>query len=88
MTVSKPNGTRRRIRKCSRHARLVQLRRTLQGQWGLSIKQLARRMKVSTNSVRIYLKDLVLNKTVIINFKQNELYSKRPTFYYALKRTK
>jgi predicted ArsR family transcriptional regulator len=88
LTVSKPNGTRRRIRKCPRHARLVQLKRILQGQWGLSAKQLARRMKVSTNSVRIYLKDLVLNKTVIINFKQNELNSKRPTFYYALKRIK
>lgn len=88
MTVSKPSGTRRRIRKCPRHARMVQLKRILQGQWGLSVKQLARRMKVGTNSVRIYLKDLVLNKTVIINFRQNELHSKRPTFYYALKRTK
>jgi len=88
LTVSKPSGTRRRIRKCPRHARMVQLKRLLQGQWGLSVKQIARRMKVSTCSVRIYLKELVLNKTVIINFKQNELYSKRPTYYYALKRTK
>lgn len=88
MTASKPNATRRRIRKCPRHARLVQLSRVLQGQWGLSLKQIARRMKVSTNSVRIYLKDLMKTKKVIINFKQSDTHSKRPLHYYALKRTK
>ena len=88
MTVSKPSGTRRRIRKCPLHARLVQLRRVLQGQWGLTLKQIARRMRVSTNSVRIYLKALMEVKKVIINFKQNDINSKRPVHYYALKRTK
>jgi len=66
----------------------VQLSRVLNGQWGLSLKQIARRMKVSTNSVRVYLKDLMKIKKVIINFKQSDTNSKRPVHYYALKRTK
>lgn len=87
MTALKPNAIRRRIRKCAQKARQVQVIRALQGQWGLSIKQIARRLKVSTNSARRYVKPLIENKVVIINFKQQEAHSKKPILYYALKRT-
>jgi len=85
LTASKPSVMRRRIRKCPRRARLVQLMRILKGQWGLSIKQIARRMKVSENSARCYIKTLMETNTIIINFKHRDLNSKRPVFYYALK---
>ena len=76
---------RRRIRRCPRRARLVQLLRVLNGQWGLSIKQIARRMKVSENSARLYIGNLMETHTVIINFRHRSSDSKRPVFYYALK---
>ena len=85
MTASKPSAMRRRIRKCPRRARLVQLMRVLKGQWGLSIKQIARRMKVSENSARLYIGNLMETHTVIINFRHRSSDSKRPVFYYALK---
>jgi len=85
LTASKPSATRRRIRRCPRRARLVQLMRVLKGQWGLSIKQIARRMKVSENSARLYVGNLMEAHTVIINFRHRGSDSKRPVFYYALK---
>ena len=85
MTASKPSATRRRIRRCPRRARLVQLMRVLKGQWGLSTKQIARRMKVSENSARLYIGNLMETHTVIINFRHRSSDSKRPVFYYALK---
>jgi response regulator of citrate/malate metabolism len=85
LTASKPSAMRRRIRKCPRRARLVQLMRVLKGQWGLSIKQIARRMKVSENSARLYIGNLMETHTVIINFRHRGSDSKRPVFYYALK---
>lgn len=85
MTASKPSAMRRRIRRCPRRARLVQLMRVLNGQWGLSIKQIARRMKVSENSARLYVGNLMETHTVIINFRHRSSDSKRPVFYYALK---
>ena len=85
MTASKPSAMRRRIRRCPRRARLVQLMRVLKGQWGLSIKQIARRMKVSENSARLYIGNLMETHTVIINFRHRSSDSKRPVFYYALK---
>jgi response regulator of citrate/malate metabolism len=59
--------------------------RVLKGQWGLSIKQIARRMKVSENSARLYIGNLMETHTVIINFRHRSSDSKRPVFYYALK---
>jgi response regulator of citrate/malate metabolism len=59
--------------------------RILKGQWGLSIKQIARRMKVSENSARLYIGNLMETHTVIINFRHRDSDSKRPVFYYALK---
>jgi response regulator of citrate/malate metabolism len=88
LTASKPSATRRRIRRCPRRARLVQLMRVLKGQWGLSTKQIARRMKVSENSARLYIGNLMETHTILINFKYRDLNSKRPVFYYALKGTK
>ena len=88
MTASKPSATRRRIRRCPRRARLVQLMRVLKGQWGLSTKQIARRMKVSENSARLYIGNLMETHNVVINFKHRGSDSKRPVFYYALKGTK
>jgi response regulator of citrate/malate metabolism len=85
LTASKPSAMRRRIRRCPRRARLVQLMRVLNGQWGLSIKQIARRMKVSENSARLYVGNLMETHTVIINFRHRSSDSKRPVFYYALK---
>lgn len=85
MTASKPSAMRRRIRRCPRRARLVQLMRVLEGQWGLSTKQIARRMKVSENSARLYIGNLMETHTVIINFRHRSSDSKRPVFYYALK---
>ena len=85
MTASKPSAMRRRIRRCPRRARLVQLMRILKGPWGLSIKQIARRMKVSENSARLYIGNLMETHTVIINFRHRGSDSKRPVFYYALK---
>ncbi len=87
MTASKPSVIRRRIRRCPQKSRHIQVMRALQGQWGLSIKQIARRLRVSENSVRRYLLPLVQNKTVVINFKHQEVYSKKPILYFALKRT-
>jgi DNA-binding transcriptional regulator LsrR (DeoR family) len=87
LTASKPNAIRRRIRKCSQRSRQIQVVRALQGQWGLTIKQIARRLRVSTDSVRRYLPGLIKNKIIIINFKQQESHSKKPIPYYALKRT-
>ena len=85
MTASTRNKISRRIRKCPHQARQVQLVRLLKGQWGLSAKQIARRMKVSVASVRRYLPILLFNKIVVINYKQNEVGARRPTHYYALK---
>lgn len=86
MTVSKPNAIRRKIRKCPQKARQRQLVRLLEGQWGLSIKQIARRMKVSECSARRYVGAAVIRGYVIVNFTHQETHSKKPILYYALKR--
>ena len=85
MTASKRNKTRRRIRKCPYQARQVQMVRLLKGQWGLSVKQIARRMKVSEGSIRRYLPILLVNNIIVINYKAKQSGSKKPTNYYALK---
>lgn len=74
-----------RNRRCSHQARQMQIVRVLDGQWGLTVKQIARRLKVSERSVRRYLPVLLLHRVVVINFKQNSVRSKKPIHYYALK---
>jgi response regulator of citrate/malate metabolism len=59
----------------------------LENQYGLSVKQIARRMKVSQTSVRRYLEVLLKYKVVIVNFTAMSNKSKRPINYYANKRT-
>lgn len=85
MTASKHSKTRRRIRKCPHQARQVQMVRILQGQWGLSVKQIARRMKVNVSSVRRYLPILLVNQIIVINYKAKQSGSKKPTNFYSLK---
>jgi predicted ArsR family transcriptional regulator len=89
LTVSKQSAIRRKTRrKCPQKARHIQLVRVLEGHWGLSVKQIARRMKVCVSSVRKYLLPLIQNKTVVINFKHRDVTFGRPVHYYALKRKK
>lgn len=72
--------TRRR----SHQARQMQIVRLLRKEYGLSVKQIARRLKVSQRSVRRYLPILLEHDIVIVNFKAHEKGTK-PTNFYAVK---
>lgn len=71
-----------------RHSnRQVQLVRTLDGDYALSVKQLARRMKVSESSIRRYLPVLLEHKVIEVKYTMPRKGAKRPTHYYASVRT-
>ena len=71
-----------------RHSnRQVQLVRTLDGDYALSVKQLARRMKVSESSIRRYLPVLLEYNVIEVKYTMPRKRAKRPTHYYASVRT-
>lgn len=71
-----------------RHSnRQVQLVRTLDKNYALSVKQLARRMKVSESSIRRYLPVLLEHKVIEVKYTMPRKGAKRPTHYYASVRT-
>lgn len=76
--------TKKTIRRCSHQSRQMQIVRLLRKEYGLSVKQIARRLKVSQRSVRRYLPVLLQHDVVIVNFKAQEK-GKKPTNFYAMK---
>jgi predicted ArsR family transcriptional regulator len=71
-----------------RHSkRQVQLVRTLDQNYALSVKQLARRMRVSESSIRRYLPVLLEHKIIEVKYTMPRKGAKRPTHYYASVRT-
>ena len=62
----------------------MQVVRLLSKEYGLSVKQIARRLKISQRSVRRYLPILIDYDIVIVNFKAQEN-GKKPTNFYAMK---
>jgi DNA-binding transcriptional regulator LsrR (DeoR family) len=88
LTASKRKPTSRKIRRCPHQARQMQVVRTLQGQWGLTVKQLARRLKVSERSIRRYLPVLLDHGIVVVNFTYPVDKAKKYANHYALKRKK
>lgn len=67
-------------------SRQMQLMRVLKGHHGLTLKQLARRMKVSERSVHRYLSILIEHKFIVVNFTSPVDGSKKPVNNYAIKR--
>jgi len=88
LTASKHKALSRKIRRCPHQARQMQVVRTLKGQWGLTIKQLARRLKVSERSIRRYIPVLLEHDVIIVNFTYPVDGAKKYANYYALKRKK
>lgn len=71
-----------------RHSkRQVQLVRILDQNYALSVKQLARRMRVSESSIRRYLPVLLEHKVIEVKYTMPRKGAKRPTHYYASVRT-
>ena len=58
----------------------------LDREYALSVKQLAKKMKVSETSVRSYLSVLVLHKVVEVRYKQHKRNSKKPVNLYSTMR--
>ena len=58
----------------------------LDREYALSVKQLAKKMKVSETSVRSYLSVLVLHKVVEVRYKQYKRSSKKPVNLYSTMR--
>lgn len=67
----------------SRQRQLVGI---LDREYALSVKQLAKKMKVSETSVRSYLSVLVLHKVVEVRYKQHKRSSKKPVNLYSTMR--
>ena len=65
----------------------MQLVRTLDQNYALSVKQLARRMRVSESSIRRYLPVLLEHKIIEVKYTMPRKGAKRPTHYYASVRT-
>ena len=82
MTLIMVSTTRTRRR--SHQSRQMQIVRLLKNEYGLSVKQIARRLKVSQRSVRRYLPILLEHDIVIVNFRAQEKGTK-PTNFYAVK---
>ena len=67
-----------------RHSkRQVQLVRTLDQNYALSVKQLARRMRVSESSIRRYLPVLLEHEVIEVKYTMPRKGAKKPTHYYA-----
>ena len=67
-------------------SRQVQVVRILDATYALSIKQLARRMKLTDRTVYRYIKPLIEHGIVYVRFKANERGSKKPVYFYSTKR--
>lgn len=65
----------------------MQLVRILDQNYALSVKQLARRMRVSESSIRRYLPVLLEHKVIEVKYTMPRKGAKRPTHYYASVRT-
>lgn len=61
----------------------MQLVRLLDRDYALSVKQLARRMKVSESSIRRYLPVLIEHGVVEVKFTSPRKGTKKPAHYYA-----
>jgi predicted ArsR family transcriptional regulator len=57
----------------------------LKGAYGLTRKQLMRRLKYSDSNLRKHLKELLERKEIVVNYKANSIEAKRPSHYYAIK---
>lgn len=67
-------------------SRQVQLVRILDSTFALSVKQIAKRMKLHERTVYRYLSPLVTHGIVYVRFKANERGSKKPVHFYSTKR--
>jgi predicted ArsR family transcriptional regulator len=67
----------------SRQRQLVEI---LDKDYALSVKQLAKKMKLSETSIRSYLSVLMLHKVVEIKYKLHKRNSKKPISLYATMR--
>jgi predicted ArsR family transcriptional regulator len=72
-----------RRRHQSRQRQLVAL---LDREYALSVRQLAKKMKVSESSVRSYLLVLVMHKVVEVKYKAHKRNSKKPVNLYSTTR--
>lgn len=66
--------------------RLMQLMRKLDGEYGLTSKQIARRMNVTIPSARRYINELLKSDLILVNFKAAVGKSKQLINHYAIKR--
>jgi len=66
----------------------MEIMRRLKNQHGLTIKDLARRMKVSERTVRRYIAILLEKRLIVVNFTFTNHVAKRPIYHYAIRRTK
>jgi predicted transcriptional regulator len=66
--------------------RQVQVVRILDSTFALSIRQLARKMKLTERTVYRYLNPLIQHGIVYVRFKANERGSKKPVYFYSTKR--
>lgn len=81
---SKPNSYTRR----DPIGRQMEIVRRLKNQHGLTIKDLAKIMKVSERTVRRYMAPLLEKRIVVVNFTFTNYVAKRPVYYYAIRRVK
>jgi predicted ArsR family transcriptional regulator len=68
----------------SRQRQLVEI---LDKDYALSVKQLAKKMKVSETSVRSYLSVLITHKVVEVKYKLHKRNSKKPVNLYSTMRS-
>jgi predicted transcriptional regulator len=67
-------------------SRQVQVVRILDTVFALSVRQLAKRMKLTERTVYRYLKPLIEHGIVYVRFKAHERGSKGPVHFYSTKR--
>lgn len=66
--------------------RQMQLLRVLDGEYGLTSKQIARRMNVTIPRARVFINALLKSDLILVNFRAHTKNTKRPMNHYAIKR--
>jgi|1048.fasta_scaffold124617_2 DNA-binding MarR family transcriptional regulator len=66
--------------------RQMQLLRVLDGEYGLTSKQIARRMNVTIPRARVYINSLLKSDLILVNFRAPGKNTKHLLNHYAIKR--